>query len=78
MCSFTNTLCAITGDSKKDYNIGTRYYTLIRKAPDCEVGGFRILWPLLQNLQTILVFKKKNPQMFLAKYQKNPQMFIST
>ena len=22
MCSFTNTLCAITGDSKKDYNIG--------------------------------------------------------
>ena len=31
---------------------------------------------LLQNLQTILVFKKKNPQIFLAKYQKNPQIFL--
>ena len=78
MCSFTNTLCAIAGDSKKGLQHRyPRYYTLNRKAPDCEVGDFRILWPLPQNLQTILFFKKKNPQFFLAKYQKNPQIFLA-
>ena len=76
MCSFTNTLCAITGDSKKGYNIGIPGIYIEQESPrlrSWRFSHFMTITPESPNLFDQL--PEESPNLFGQIPEKSPNVY---